>query len=312
MLGDRIKALRIEKSITQQQLADLLNVAKSTIGMWENNKREPDLETIRRIAGILDTPMTFLLNDTVKIGREYCPDTDIEHCCPICGYNYIHLEDSLPIDFYESPKSSGYALKFQCEANHIFYIVIEDYKGNNYMTYTDEHFRPIKPVLQPVQSSLETKFDQLDKYGRKAVRDLLDIEYERCKTSETSEPNPTIEIRLSRLAASAGTGEHLNDEDYENILVKRTLESERADFAVMVNGDSMESTYSDGDILLVESTPRINIGDIGIFTVNSEGFVKEFGGDRLISHNDAYDDIMLHDYDMLMCFGKVIGVAEVI
>lgn len=46
--------------------------------------------------------------------------------------------------------------------------------------------------------------------------------------------------------------------------------------------------------------------------VNSEGFVKEFGGDRLISHNDAYDDIMLHDYDMLMCFGKVIGVAEVI
>lgn len=180
MLGDRIKALRIEKNITQQQLADLLAVGKSTIGMWETNKREPDLETIRQIAEILDTPMAFLLNDTVKIGREYCPDTDIEHCCPICGYSNIHLMDSLPVDFHESSKSSGYALKFQCEAQHIFYIVIEDHTGYNYMTYTDEQFNPIKPVLQPIQSSLDTKFDLLDNYGRKAVRDLLETEYERC------------------------------------------------------------------------------------------------------------------------------------
>lgn len=180
MLGERIKALRIEKGMMQQDLANALSVAQSTVGMWETNKREPDIEMVKRIAEVLDTPMTFLLNDTVKIGREYCADTDIEHCCPICGYNYIHLVDSLPIDFHESPKSSGYALKFQCEAEHIFYIIIEDYTGNNYMTYTDEQFHPIKPVLQPIQSSLDTKFDLLDNYGRKAVRDLLETEYERC------------------------------------------------------------------------------------------------------------------------------------
>ena len=74
MLGERIKSLRVEKNITQQQLADLLSVAKSTIGMWENNKREPDIETIKQIAEILDTPLAFLLNDTIKIGKEFSSD----------------------------------------------------------------------------------------------------------------------------------------------------------------------------------------------------------------------------------------------
>lgn len=159
------------------------------------------------------------------------------------------------------------------------------------------------------ESQAIKKYRTLDQYGKETVDAVLDVEYRRC-TEIRKQETASIEIRLSRLAASAGTGEHLDDEEYESILVKRTPESERADFAVMVNGDSMEGTYSDGDILLVESTPRINSGDIGIFTVNSDGYVKEFGGDRLISHNPNYDDILLHDYDVVLCSGRVIGIAE--
>ncbi len=50
MIGEQIKDLRIKNNMTQQDLADTLSVAKSTIGMWENGKREPDLDTIKRIA----------------------------------------------------------------------------------------------------------------------------------------------------------------------------------------------------------------------------------------------------------------------
>lgn len=313
MLGDRIKELRNEKGITQQQLADLLTVAKSTIGMWENNKREPDIETIKKIADILGAPTAFLLNDTVKIGKEFSSDDSIDHCCPICGCENVHIEKATPIDFQESSKSSGYALQFWCEANHYFYIVIEDYKGINWMTYTDENFHAIRSVLQEKRSSMDAKMDYLDSYGRKAVHDLLETEYGRCiSQASLSETEQHIEIRLSRLSASAGMGDPLSDEAYETITVKRTPESERADFAIRVNGDSMEETYSDGDILLVESTPQINNGDIGIFVVNGEGYVKEFGGNRLISHNSSYADIMLHDYDVIMCSGRVIGVADLV
>lgn len=184
MLGERLKSIRTEKGITQQQLADSLSVAKSTIGMWENGKREPDLETIKRIADVLDYPMAFLLNETIKIGNEFSSDSTIEHYCPLCGCENIHIIDAKLVDFYKSSKSSGYALKFWCESDHFFYIVIENYKGTNYMTYTDGNFNAIKSVLKEKHSSLDEKMNCLDYFGRKAVQDLIDTEYERCTKKE--------------------------------------------------------------------------------------------------------------------------------
>ncbi|MBR3629708.1 MAG: helix-turn-helix domain-containing protein [Oscillospiraceae bacterium] len=154
------------------------------------------------------------------------------------------------------------------------------------------------------------KHRALDEYGKKAVDDLLETEYNRCLALLTSVEQKVIIKKIARLAASAGTGDYLDGEEYEKIALVRTPEAEQADFAVRVNGDSMEDTYFDDDILLVESTPHINVGDIGVFIVNGEGYVKEFGGDRLISHNDKYQDILLHDYDMVFCSGRVIGVGE--
>jgi hypothetical protein len=48
---------------------------------------------------------------------------------------------------FSNEKSSGIILHFFCESGHFFNIVIEDYKGNSYMTYTDEKFNVIKPVI---------------------------------------------------------------------------------------------------------------------------------------------------------------------
>ena len=180
MIGERLKALRNDKHISQQDLASALSVSQSTVAMWETDKRVPDIETIKKIADILGAPTAFLLNDTIKIGKEFSSDDSIDHCCPICGCENVHIEKATLIDFQESPKSSGYALKFWCESDHYFYIVIEDYKGINWMTYTDDKFHPIKSVLQEKRSALDMKMDLLDNYGRKAVRDLLETEYERC------------------------------------------------------------------------------------------------------------------------------------
>lgn len=50
MVGENIKKLRKQKGIYQHTLAKNLNVSQSTVAMWENGKREPDLDTIKRIA----------------------------------------------------------------------------------------------------------------------------------------------------------------------------------------------------------------------------------------------------------------------
>lgn len=56
-----IKNLRIERGITQEQLASLLKVSRSTIGMYETGSREPDFETLEAIADIFNVDMDYLM-----------------------------------------------------------------------------------------------------------------------------------------------------------------------------------------------------------------------------------------------------------
>lgn len=48
--GSRLRYLRKQDELTQQQLANKLGIKKSTISMYENGKREPDFETLEAIA----------------------------------------------------------------------------------------------------------------------------------------------------------------------------------------------------------------------------------------------------------------------
>lgn len=58
--SDRIKGLRTGRGITQEQLASMLKVSRSTIGMYESGKREPDFDTSEAIADIFNVDMDYL------------------------------------------------------------------------------------------------------------------------------------------------------------------------------------------------------------------------------------------------------------
>ena len=62
-LGDNIKRLREEHSLTQQQLADKLYVSRQTVCRWENGSRCPDLIMAKRLAMELDTSLDELISD---------------------------------------------------------------------------------------------------------------------------------------------------------------------------------------------------------------------------------------------------------
>ncbi|MEI3168859.1 MAG: helix-turn-helix transcriptional regulator [Lachnospiraceae bacterium] len=55
-LSDRIKHLRIESAMTQQELADAIGVSQNAIYNWENGKREPNLKTVEKIAKAFQFP----------------------------------------------------------------------------------------------------------------------------------------------------------------------------------------------------------------------------------------------------------------
>ena len=59
-LGSRIKNARISCGLTQADISNMLRVSASTVGMWEQGRREPDLDTIEALANIFNVPMSSL------------------------------------------------------------------------------------------------------------------------------------------------------------------------------------------------------------------------------------------------------------
>ena len=60
-LCDRLKQLRQEKHLRQDQLAALVGVTKSTISTWESDLRQPSYESLLRIADIYHVTTDYLL-----------------------------------------------------------------------------------------------------------------------------------------------------------------------------------------------------------------------------------------------------------
>lgn len=147
--------------------------------------------------------------------------------------------------------------------------------------------------------------------GRLRERAEVLAELEAPAVNEPEEvEEPTIQIKHSYYRVSAGTGFELDEGDnWETIEIPDTPDARRADFAITIKGNSMEPIYFDGDIVLVKQQPAVELGEIGIFDIEDNGYIKKYGGDRLISLNAEYDDIILSDYDeeRIHCFGKVIG-----
>ncbi len=200
-----------------------------------------------------------------------------------------------------------------CDANYLFQDVVNIPPKVNDVTLAEyDHIK---------------KYRNLDDKGRAHVDTVLDWETQRMELykqalAEREQQKPQI-VEIEKVApprysiiyyqrlASAGTGEYLfNDIPTDIIEVLDTPIARRADFALGVNGNSMEPTYYDGDKVYVEITDEIPTGSIGIFTRGNECLIKELGTDRLISHNKEYGDIPAREDIKLV--GLVLGkVAEV-
>ena len=64
----RLSQLRKKHKMSQQALAEKLNVSRSAIAMWETGRCDPDIETIKEIANLFNVSVGFLLEETNNPG----------------------------------------------------------------------------------------------------------------------------------------------------------------------------------------------------------------------------------------------------
>lgn len=196
-----------------------------------------------------------------------------------------------------SPKETVLLKLFEalkCDANYLY----EDYlQESPYFDIKESEKRILK------------KYRMLDAHGKKIMDMVLDEEYTRSITPiRVEKKQPMYSIRHSLYKVSAGIGFMLDDNNaWETISIPDSPEARQADFALTITGDSMEPIYFGGDIVLVEECDALDEGEVGIYIVNGDGYIKKYGGDRLISLNEKYKDIKFSQHDTIKCVGRVIG-----
>lgn len=62
--GAKLKELRLEKNLTQIELAKIFNTSNATINRYEKNINEPDSETITKLADFFNVTTDYLLDRT--------------------------------------------------------------------------------------------------------------------------------------------------------------------------------------------------------------------------------------------------------
>ena len=231
-IGERIKAARTNKNLTQGEFAKLIGAkSASVVSSWEMGVAKPDCERLAAICQVL----------------EVTPDS---------------------------------LLGFQSEA---------------YSTS---------------EISLIHKYRALDDRGRTVVNNVLDTEYEIVSSASQKKKARVIRLDYYTMPASAGTGTFLDSEEAIDIFVPECAEAEEADFVLSVSGDSMEPTFQDGDKIYISKQNSIDVGEIGIFIINGDAYVKELGYGKLISHNEKYKPIPFKSDDSIYCCGRVLGTVS--
>ncbi len=66
----RLKKLRIEKRLSQNELAKILNVSQTTIAKWEKQEQEPSIKIIKQLAEIFEVNIDYLYGNDKKTQKE--------------------------------------------------------------------------------------------------------------------------------------------------------------------------------------------------------------------------------------------------
>jgi transcriptional regulator with XRE-family HTH domain len=74
-IGPKFKKARLEKKLTQENVAEILNVSRSTISSWEVGRSYPDLDNLVSISNLYDVSLDNLLREDSKMVKKLSLDT---------------------------------------------------------------------------------------------------------------------------------------------------------------------------------------------------------------------------------------------
>lgn len=342
-LGDIIKAYRTEHNLSMDAFSEKSGISKAYISLLEKNKHPktgksiaPSIQCIKQAAMGMDIDFNNLFNmldGDVSLGNELSNNHTSSYSkksvfasriMQIRKENGYQTRKSFAIEFGIPETTLRNYEKNEREPNFDFLIKFSEtfnISTDYLLGLTDDKEVLHTFRLRSSEQSIIKKYRNLDTLGQEHVQTVLEWESKRIAMLEDqkelfehsdisnfqtqSSGQRTRTLHYYQRLASAGTGQFIFDDvPVDLIEIPDIPEYKKVKYAIGVNGRSMEPLYYDGDILLVEPCKEINIGEIGIFIVDGDSFVKKLGKDILISVNEDYSDIPITEETH--CLGLVV------
>ena len=154
-------------------------------------------------------------------------------------------------------------------------------------------------------------FSRLNELGKDRAYEYIDMlaSNEKFAKQAAAATGSRKAIKLYTLGVSAGTGNFLDDDDFEEMETDEFIPA-GADFAVHITGDSMMPMFRDRQIIFVHSQNTLEDGEIGIFSLDGNAYCKKLmrnkKGTALISLNKKYRPIPVTENSTCAILGKVL------
>lgn len=149
---------------------------------------------------------------------------------------------------------------------------------NSYQLFAICHALEIQDGLAYFMGKVQPRQEELNAEGLRKLEDYRQdlIASGLYQTRTEYQIIKMREMPTSLLPASAGTGNFLDEENMEMKSYPASSIPTGADFAVKVDGDSMEPVYTDGQIAWVQRCEELRPGEVGLFIVDGKGFIKVY------------------------------------
>ncbi|MFP5528346.1 helix-turn-helix domain-containing protein [Peptococcus simiae] len=310
--GERLKELRIDSELTQQEIADTLNLSKSTISMYENGKRLPEYETLEAIADFFNVDMDYLTgkSDYENIHAEMMKlkekDGDMKGLSSFSSANGLTLETS---DMNEI----RHRIKQRREELGLSYQNLAEKTGLSKSTLQRYETASIKNLPLDKLEALAKALSVSPAYLM-GWQENDNIVSEDIDLSSYDNILPIKTKKIPLLGEIACGVPIYADEDRESYVEVGT--DIRADFALRAKGDSMIGAYiRDGDIVFIRRQPTVEEGEIAAVIIDDEAtlkrvyFHKEIDAVELRADNIAYKSLIYSgpELEQLHILGKAIA-----
>lgn len=95
MFSERLKELRKDMHLTQKELAEKLGLSPGAIGLYEQNRRTPDIDLLNKIASIFDVSIDYLTGKTERKDTAIITIEELPQELRQLGVKYIEVDKKL-------------------------------------------------------------------------------------------------------------------------------------------------------------------------------------------------------------------------